>query len=282
MNPSTETSLDKVNILDDIERRVSEIFSAQKSEVEQGLVEKINREKEEAQKRIEAVNQEFAQVRGFLEEHKAVMAGLQTTEEHLRGDIRGHFDRAVNYQKMMAHAAVLAGDELEKIGGLNTELESVRVKAEAEYEALKSQLSGYAGIIAQLPAPVVRTGEDMDWTQEIGKLRQVRDLLATLRQAEPSDGGDASPDGAASTEDEATVSAVEAAEELAASLGLIGAEDDGVRDDVEFAESDPGWGDLPGVGAGRPADPAAPAAQPAEEPAGRPDGCQFQAPEPEP
>ncbi|MGB8958552.1 MAG: hypothetical protein WCC00_06025, partial [Candidatus Aminicenantales bacterium] len=88
MSPNVETCLEKANILDDIEKRVSEIFSAQKSEVEQSLVETINREKEEAQKRIEAVNQEFAQVRGFLEEHKAIMAELQTTEEHLRGEIR--------------------------------------------------------------------------------------------------------------------------------------------------------------------------------------------------
>jgi hypothetical protein len=268
MNPNVETCLEKVSILDDIEKRVSEIFSAQKNEVEQSLVEKINREKEEAQKRIEAVNQEFSQVRGFLEEHKAMMAELQTTEEHLRGEIRGHFDRAVNYQKMMAHAAVLAGDELEKIGGLNEELESVRVKAEAEYAALKKQLSGYAGIIAQLPAPVVRTEEDLDWTQEIGKLRKVRDLLATLHQAEPSDAGDASPDGAAAVEDETTGPAAEAAEELAASLGLVDAEEDGTRDDIEFAQSDTGWGEIPGLGADLPAASTAPAAEPVEEPAG--------------
>ena len=277
MSPNVETCLEKANILDDIEKCVSEIFSAQKNEVEQSLVEKINREKEEAQKRIEAVNQEFAQVRGFLEEHKAMMAELQTTEEHLRGEIRGHFDRAVNYQKMMEHAAVLAGEELEKIGGLNEELESVRVKAEAEYAALKKRLSGYAGIIAQLPAPAVRTEEDLDWTQEIGKLRKVRDLLATLHQAEPSDAGDDSPDGAAAVEDETNGPAAEAAEELAASLGLIDAEEDGTRDDIEFAKSDTGWGEIPGLGDDLPAASTAPAADPVEEPAGLAAGAVLEA-----
>jgi len=57
------------------------------------------------------------------------MAELQSTEDHLRGEIRGHFERAVNYQKMMENAAGLAGDELERIGGLNQELEKVRFKA---------------------------------------------------------------------------------------------------------------------------------------------------------
>lgn len=266
MSPNAEISLDKLDILDDIEKRVSEIFSAQKDEVEQSLVVRINREKEEAQKRIDAVNREFAQVRGFLEEHKTAMAELQSTEEHLRGEIRGHFERAVNYQKMMENAAALAGGELEKIGGLNDEIEKVRVKAASEYANLKEQLAGYAGIVAQIPAPVVKTEEDLDWTAEIGKLRQVRDLLATLRQAVPSDPGDLSA-GAVAPEAETSGRAVETAEELAASLGLIDPADDGVRDDADFAEGDPAWSDIPGGGADEPALSTVIAAEPAEEPA---------------
>ncbi|MBP1770505.1 MAG: hypothetical protein H6P96_1123 [Candidatus Aminicenantes bacterium] len=229
MNPNAESQIDPAAVLDDIEKRVGEIFSAQKNEVEQTLIEKINREKEEAQRRIEAVNREFAQVRGFLDEHKQAMAELLTTETYLRGEIRGHFERAVNYQKMMENAAALAGDELEKIGGLNRDLEKVRVKAEEEYAGLKRNLAGYAGIVAQIPAPAAPADEsDVDWNEEMGKLRRVRDLLATLRQ----------PDAAAApAEDEllTTAPAAPEAEELAASLGLIDSDDDGVSDDHDFA-----------------------------------------------
>jgi hypothetical protein len=263
MSPTTEVQFAQTAILDDIEKRVTEIFSAQKSEVEQSLVERINREKDEAQKRIDAVNQEFAQVRGFLEEHKTVMAELQSTEEHLRGEIRGHFERAVNYQKMMENAAELAGGELEKIGGLNQEIEKLRLRADSEYAGLKDRLSGYAGIVAKIPAPTVGAEGDLDWTAEIGKLRKVRDLLATLRQAEPSESDDLPAD-AAAAEPETSVPAVETAEGLAASLGLIGPEEDGVRDDAEFAEGDPGWTEIPGAAS------TATAAEPAEEPADLP------------
>jgi hypothetical protein len=229
MNPNAESQIDPAAFLEDIEKRVGEIFSAQKNEVEQTLIEKINREKEEAQRRIEAVNLEFAQVRGFLDEHKQAMAELQTTETYLRGEIRGHFERAVNYQKMMENAAALAGDELEKIGGLNRDLEKVRVKAEEEYAGLKRNLAGYAGIVAQIPAPAAPAEEsDVDWNEEMGKLRKVRDLLATLHQPEaaaiPTDG-----------EPMTTAPAAPEAEELAASLGLIDSDDDGVSDDHDFA-----------------------------------------------
>ena len=229
MNPNAESQIDPAAFLDDIEKRVGEIFSAQKNEVEQSLIEKINREKEEAQRRIEAVNREFAQVRGFLDEHKQAMAELQTTETYLRGEIRGHFERAVNYQKMMENAAALAGDELEKIGGLNRDLEKVRVKAEEEYAGLKRNLAGYAGIVAQIPAPAAPADESgVDWNEEMGKLRKVRDLLATLRQPEAA---------AAPADDEplTTAPAAPEAEELAASLGLIDSDDDGVSDDHDFA-----------------------------------------------
>jgi hypothetical protein len=242
MRTNAETRVGPAAFLDDIEMRVSEIYSAQKSEVEQSLIEKINREKEEAQRRIEAVNREFSQVRSFLEEHKTVMAGLQSTEDHLRGEIRGHFDRAVNYQKMMENAAGLAGDELEKIGGLNQELEKVRLKAEEEYETLKKSLGGYAGLIATIPAPAGKPENEVDWNEELGKLRKVRDLLATLRQSDPSlASAPASPPAAAAAEagpvHEETAPAAPEAEELAASLGLIDVEDDGVHDDLHFVTS---------------------------------------------
>lgn len=274
MSPNAETPLEQSSLLDDIERRVNEIFSAQKTEVEQSLVERINREKEEAQRRIEAVNQEFAHVRGFLEEHKTLMAELQTTEEHLRGEIRGHFERAVNYQKMMEHAAVLAGGELEKIGGLHEELSRLRLRAESVYSELKNHLSGYAGIIAQIPAPRISSEEDLDWTAEIDKLRRVRDLLATLRPASAfeDEAEEAASPAEAGTEPSAP--AAEAAEELAASLGLVGPEEDSVHDDVSFVVDEPDLSEVPGAEA---LSEAAFEPRPAEA-APTSDGCQFAAP----
>jgi len=297
MSPHAETPLSPTAILDDIERRVTEIFSAQKNEVEQSLVERINREKEEAQKRIDAVNREFVQVRSLLEEHKATMAGLETTEEHLRGEIRGHFERAVNYQKMMENAAALAGGELEKIGGLHEELETLRAKAESEYRRLKERLAGYAGIVAQIPPPPAIKAEEgeVDWIEEIGKLRKVRDLLATLRGAgaaeaelaeEPDDASPASSAAAETqyVEPEPSTPEAETAEALAASLGLVQREDDGVHDDAEFAENDPA---LAGIGTGAPeyvefeAPEAAGTAETASEPAASDAaGLGFTAPDP--
>jgi hypothetical protein len=159
---------------------------------------------------------------------------------------------------MMENAAALAGDELEKIGGLHQELEKVRVKAESEYDGLKRNLAGYAGIVAQLPAAPARTDSDVNWAEEIGKLRKVRDLLATLRQDGLSDGDDrpasfgSEDDAAGAEERETSVPAAEAAEELAASLGLVEPGDDGVHDDAEFALNDPAWSDLPGAHPGQP------------------------------
>jgi hypothetical protein len=268
MSHTTEHPNEPTSFLDDIEKRVSEIFSAQKNEVEQGLIDKINREKEEALKKIEAVNQEFTQVRGFLDEHKAVMAELQGAEENIRGQIRGHFDRAVNYQKMMENATTLAGDELARIAGLNQDLEKIRLRAEGEYQKVKQNLAGYAGIAAQIPAPVESPDSDVDWDGELLKLQKVRDLLSTLRQAEFAQAPHET------VTPEAVTPETPAVPEEAASS--VSAEDDGVRDDAEFAESDPAWGDIPIGPAGNVMVSPALAEEPYEEAAALPDEPQSE------
>jgi hypothetical protein len=251
MNHIDEHRTEPTAFLDDIEQRVSEIFSAQKTEVEQGLIEKITREKEEALRKIEAVNQEFAQVRGFLEEHKSVMAELQGAEENIRGQFRGHLERAVNYQKMMENAAGLAGDELERLAGLNQDLEKIRLRAEDEYKNIKKSLAGYAGIAARIPAPAENAANGVDWNEELLKLKKVRDLLSTLRQAEFA------------PEPEAVTSEPPAAPETCASR--VSAEDDGVRDDAEFIDSNPAWGDIPSSQLGNVTVSPVPAEEPYEE-----------------
>lgn len=236
MNRIPEHSTEPTALLDDIEKRISEIFSAQKNEVEQGLIEKIIHEKEEAFRKIETVNRDFAQVRGFLEAHKSVMAELLRAEENIRGQIRGHLDRAVNYQKMMENAAGLAGDELEKIAGLNQNIEKIRLRAEDEYKNIKKNLAGYAGIAAQIPTPAEIADSDVAWNEELLKLKKVRELLSTLRQVEFA------PAPEAVTPEPPSVPETFASP--------VSEEDDGVRDDTEFADSDPAWGDIPSGPAG--------------------------------
>ena len=236
MNHIPEHSTEPTALLDDIEKRISEIFSAQKNEVEQGLIEKINREKEEALRKIETVNRDFAQVRGFLEAHKLVMAELLRAEENIRGQIRGHLDRAVNYQKMMENAAGLAGDELEKIAGLNQNIEKIRLRAEDEYKNIKKNLAGYADIAAQIPTPSEIADSDVAWNEEPLKLKKVRELLSTLRQVEFA------PAPKAVTPEPPAVP-----ETFASPVSV---EDNGVRDETKFADSYPPWSDIPSGPAG--------------------------------
>ena len=266
MNNIAEHRTEPTVFLDDIEKRISEIFPAQKNEAEQGPVEKIDLEKDEAQKRIDAVNREFAQVRGFLEEHKSVMAELQGAEENIRGQIRGHFDRTVNYQKLIENANVLVGNELkriaglnqdlEKIAGLNQDLEKIRLRAEDEYNNIKKSLAGYAGIAGQIPAPAESADIDVDWNKGLLKLKKIRDLLPTLRQA------------AFAPAPEAVISEPPAIPETLASHAS--AEDDGVRDDAELVDSDPAGGDIPSGPTGNVMVSPALAEEPCEETAALP------------
>jgi len=110
------------------------------------------------------------------------------------------------------------------------------------FSHVRSRRAGYAGIAAQIPAPVETADSDVDWNEELLKLKKVRDLLATLRQVEyaPAPGYEAAPPVFAPAPKAVTPAPP------AAAVIHVAPEDDGVRDDAEFADADPAWGDIPG------------------------------------
>jgi hypothetical protein len=108
----------------------------------------------------------------------------------------------------------------------------------------------------------------VDWNEELLKLKKVRDLLSTLRQAEFAQAPHETVTPEAVAPEAVTPETPAVSEEAASS---VSAEDDGVRDDAEFAESDPAWGDIPIGPAGNVMVSPALAEEPYEEAAALPD-----------
>lgn len=216
--------------IENIEKQMEAFFAAQQSEVEQGLLEKINREKEEAQKKIDTVRREFEKVRGILEEHRAVMTELEIARESLRTRIQEHFTRAMDHHKLMENAAVLSIDELQKIDDLNRQLADVRQRAVEETSTLRELLQGHAGIDPELPAFSESAEPPVDWSKELNKMKKVQALLTSSNGTEAHDA--------------APIESAEPAETAPpASYAAPAAED--TPESPEFSESDPGWDDIP-------------------------------------
>jgi hypothetical protein len=178
MYESMETKTELTSVIEGIEGQLEKTLTVQKETIEKTLLERVTREKEEAQKKIEATEREFAEGRRLLEEHKSVLADLKTAKDQIQGQIRGHLERAQSNQKMMEKMSSQALDEYDKISHLGLELDGIRQRAEEESNNLRRQLEQKFGIRVELKA-VFESGEIMsDLRLEIQRLKKIKELLS--------------------------------------------------------------------------------------------------------
>jgi len=116
--------------LDGIESQLEKSLATQKESIEKALLEQVNRQKEEAQRKIDATEREFADGRRRLEEHKAVLAEIKTAKEQIQGQIRTYVERALSNQRMLERMSSQALEEYDKISHLSLELDGLRQRAE--------------------------------------------------------------------------------------------------------------------------------------------------------
>jgi len=178
-----EAQKEITSVFDGIENQLGRSLAVQKDAIEKSLIEKLNREKEEAQKRIEAAEQEFAEGKRVLEGHKATLAELKTAKEQLRAQVKGHFDRATSYQQMMEKMSSQAYEEYETISHLSLELDGIRQRADKETSLLKKHLEEKYGVKAQFQAALEPVESLLELRQEMLKMKKVRELLSTGSEA---------------------------------------------------------------------------------------------------
>jgi predicted nucleic acid-binding Zn-ribbon protein len=172
-----ETQKELALVFDGIESQLDRSLAAQKDAIERSLVEKVNREKEEAQKKVEAAEREFAEGKHILEKHKSALAELKAAKEQIQNQIKGHLDRAMSCRQMMEKMSSQAYEEFEKINHLGIELDGLRHRAEEETDRLRKHLDEKYGIKAQFQAAFEPGETAADLRQEMLKMKKVRELL---------------------------------------------------------------------------------------------------------
>jgi hypothetical protein len=172
-----ETQEELASVFDGIESQLDRSLAAQKDAIERTLAETVSREKEEAQKKVEAAEREFAEGKRILEKHKATLAELKAAKEQIQSQIKGHLDRALSCRQMMEKMSSQAYEEFEKITHLGMELDGIRHRAEEETDRLKKHLDEKYGIKAQFEAAFEPGETAADLRQEMLKMKKVRELL---------------------------------------------------------------------------------------------------------
>jgi hypothetical protein len=172
-----ETQKELATAFEGVESQLDRSLSAQKDAIERKLAETVLREKEEAKKKVEEAEREFAECKRILDGHKAALAELKAAKEQIQSQIKGHLDRALSCRQMMDQMSGQAVEEYEKIHHLAMELDGIRHRAEEETSRLRKHLEEKYGIKTDLQT-VFECGESMpDLKQEMLKLKKVREIL---------------------------------------------------------------------------------------------------------
>ncbi|MGB7296762.1 MAG: hypothetical protein WBC70_14345 [Candidatus Aminicenantales bacterium] len=184
-------------VIEEIEAKIENLWLKRKEEVESELEERIRAEREEAAKKIEAIEKELEKGRAILKDYRTVVTEFESERSSLQRQIREHFEKAVEYQTAIEKMAGQTMEELRLVNELNKRLETVQHSAEDKVNSFRKDLEERFGIDAQLPESKEEDELKVDLEQELVKLRKIKELL----EAEVVEGGELEGKAPAEVED---------------------------------------------------------------------------------
>ena len=176
---------DSSQVIREVEEQLERILQKRFREVDSELVERINREKEEARKRKEEIEREFDKEKAALNDYRAMVRDFEEQRAGLLNEARDRFQKVLDFQAQIESLAKSTVDEIKRVNEIQEGLEALRAKTSERAAFLKSDLRERFGIVAEVfdeePKPL-----EIDLDQELEKLRKIKELLACLLYTSPS------------------------------------------------------------------------------------------------
>jgi len=168
---------DSVGVIEEIESKMENIWIKRKEEIERELEARIRAEREEAGRKIEAIEREINKGRNVLQDYRTVVSEFETERASLQRQIKEHFDTAVGYQTEIEKMAGLTMEELRLVRDLNTRLDALHQSAEVKVNNFRKDLEEKFGIVAELPESLEEETLKVDLEQELHKLKKIKQIL---------------------------------------------------------------------------------------------------------
>jgi hypothetical protein len=178
---------ESLGVIEDIESKMENLWLKRKEEVEKELEVRIRAQKEEASKKIEAIERELEKGRSILKDYRTVIGEFETERSGLQREIKEHFDKAVAFQTEIEKMAGQTMEELRLVNELTQRLESLNHTAEEKVNSFRKELEERFGIVAQLPPSREEEELKVDLEHELQKLRKIKQLLEEGENSAPAD-----------------------------------------------------------------------------------------------
>jgi hypothetical protein len=175
MPKNTEIPEDPTPVIEEVENQLEKIFSKKKQEIETELEGNIQKEKEEAKKKIDQIEKELENEKEALVNYRTALAEFENNKTETKNQIKEHIDIAVQSLAEIDTLTAQTLEELKKVTELNQKLGEFHRAAEEKTASLKKDLEEKFGIVTE--GLETKELENVDLKQELTKLKKIKELL---------------------------------------------------------------------------------------------------------
>ncbi len=171
---------ESTEVIQEIEKQLEKLLEKKTGEVESDLEDRIQQEKDTAQRRKDEIKKDFLREQESLNEYRTMIRETEAQRSSLLNEIREHFKKILHFQGEIENLAKATADEIKKINEIQRKLEDIREKTADRAAFLKNDLRERFGIIADVPEEKEEPLK-MDLERELEKLHKIKELLAMER-----------------------------------------------------------------------------------------------------
>jgi len=156
MTPRHDALDESASIIEEIETNLERVLQKRRDAIEQELQDKIRREKEESERKLSEISQEFEKERESLKDYRETISVFETRKDTLLAEVRACLDRAMGHQNEIEKLTGLTLEELRKVDELSGGLIELRQRSEEKILDIKAKLKDKYGLPAESSAPAAK------------------------------------------------------------------------------------------------------------------------------
>lgn len=134
-------------IIDEIESNLANVLSKKRQGVEREFQERVRKEKEESDRRISQLEEEFSHDKGLLAQFRGTISEYDRARQEIRDEVQSRLEKAVKYQKEIERLTGLTMEELNKVDALSGKLAELRRASEERAAELQARIRQRFGLI---------------------------------------------------------------------------------------------------------------------------------------
>jgi hypothetical protein len=157
MSPKDNGIDESTVIIDEIEDNLASILTKKREDVERAFLERMRKEKEESERKISKLVEEFANDKDLLAQYRSSIAEYDRARQAIRSEVQACLGNAVKYQKEIERLTGLTLDELNTADELSAKLGELRRASDEQAAEFRARIQQRFGLIlaGEKPTPGV-------------------------------------------------------------------------------------------------------------------------------